>query len=142
LRVFREGSGNLTECRCPWQRGRVHTQFGRRFQSSPQPAENDESNVSTTPWGKGLIIRMAEQELIEKIREIVERIAAEKNLPGAPVMADTLLLGPALGIDSLDLAAIVVELSETTGKDPFRSGFIEFRTVGELSRLYAGENGE
>ena len=50
---------------------------------------------------------------------------------------DTLLLGGRLGIDSLDLAAIVVNLSEIAQNDPFANGFIEFRTVGELARLYA-----
>jgi acyl carrier protein len=42
-----------------------------------------------------------------------------------------------LGIDSLDLATIVVQLTEATGEDPFQGGFIEFRTVGELTRLYS-----
>jgi acyl carrier protein len=49
---------------------------------------------------------------------------------------DTLLLGGGLPIDSLDLAAIVVTLTEVTGKDPFADGFIEFRTLGQLAKLY------
>lgn len=50
---------------------------------------------------------------------------------------DTALLGGGLGIDSLDLAGLVVNLTETTGKDPFADGFVSFRTIGELARLYA-----
>jgi hypothetical protein len=39
-------------------------------------------------------------------------------------------------IDSLALALVIVKLEELTGKDPFKGGFISFRTVGELVRLY------
>jgi len=81
-------------------------------------------------------------QLLERIRTTIERIAAEKNLTVPPIAEETVLLGSTLGIDSLDLAAIVVELSEVTGKDPFQDGFIEFRTVGELSDLYRDKNGE
>ncbi len=85
---------------------------------------------------------MAKNELLAKIRAIIERIAAEKNLIVQPIAEETVLLGSTLGIDSLDLAAMVVELSEVTGKDPFQDGFVEFRTVGELSDLYRDKNGE
>jgi acyl carrier protein len=55
-----------------------------------------------------------------------------------PVLDDqTLFLGGDLDIDSLDLATLVVTLEELTGKQPFREGFREFRTVGELARLFA-----
>jgi acyl carrier protein len=40
-------------------------------------------------------------------------------------------------LDSMGLAIIVLRLEERTGKDPFASGFIHFRTVGELAALYA-----
>lgn len=85
---------------------------------------------------------MTRNQLLERIRTTIERIAAEKNLTVPPIAEETVLLGSTLGIDSLDLAAIVVELSEVTGKDPFQDGFIEFRTVGELSDLYRDKNGE
>lgn len=54
------------------------------------------------------------------------------------VNADTAILEGSLPLDSLDLAAIVVELESATGRDPFREGFINFRTVGDLVRLYSG----
>jgi acyl carrier protein len=41
-------------------------------------------------------------------------------------------------MDSLDLAVLVVELEERIGKDPFKDGFVNFRTAGELADLYAG----
>ena len=85
---------------------------------------------------------MAKNELLEKIRTIIGRIAAEKNLTVQPIAEETVLLGSTLGIDSLDLAALVVELSEATAKDPFQDGFVEFRTVGELGDLYRDKNGE
>jgi len=87
-------------------------------------------------------LRVTRNQLLERIRTTIERIAAEKNLTVPPIAEETVLLGSTLGIDSLDLAAIVVELSEVTGKDPFQDGFIEFRTVGELSDLYRDKNGE
>jgi acyl carrier protein len=85
---------------------------------------------------------MTKQMMIERICAMIERIAAEKGLTVQPIAEETVLLGSTLGIDSLDLAAIVVELSESTGKDPFQGGFIEFRTVGELGDLYVDKNGE
>jgi acyl carrier protein len=79
---------------------------------------------------------MMRNELVATVRNMIGCTAAEKGLPAMPVAEDTVLLGSALGIDSLDLAAIVVQLSETTGQDPFQDGFIEFRTVGQLCDLY------
>lgn len=78
-----------------------------------------------------------EEQIFSQICAILERILSGKgrDLPGIDV--DTVLLGRDLGIDSLDLAMLVRELEETTGFDPFQRGFIEFRTVGELARLYA-----
>lgn len=84
---------------------------------------------------------MTKHEIIEKIRKIIERTTAESGLMVQSIAEDTVLIESTLGIDSLDLAAMVVELSEVTGKDPFQDGFIEFRTVGELSDLYCDKNG-
>jgi hypothetical protein len=39
-------------------------------------------------------------------------------------------------IDSLDLAMLVREMEERVGHDPFQDGFIDFRTAGELAKLY------
>jgi acyl carrier protein len=79
---------------------------------------------------------MTQQELLHEIERLIRNIAGSKGLTAPKVAADTLLLGTALPIDSLDLAAIVVELENLTGYDPFKAGFINFRTAGELASLY------
>ena len=38
--------------------------------------------------------------------------------------------------DSLELAVLVSELEQHTGKDPFASSIPEFRTISDLARLY------
>jgi acyl carrier protein len=80
---------------------------------------------------------MGVAQLVSLIDTLVQDALSQKGLPPQPVGGETVLLDSSLGIDSLDLAAIVVQLSEETGKDPFEDGFIDFRTVGELARLYA-----
>jgi acyl carrier protein len=80
---------------------------------------------------------MDSQALLDTTINIIRRILEDKGWPSSEICESTLLLGSSLGIDSLDLATIVVQLTEATGKDPFRQGFIEFRTVGELARIYA-----
>jgi acyl carrier protein len=78
---------------------------------------------------------------VEQAKEHIQRLVTEaltaKGLAAQRLTEQTLLLGGTLSIDSLDLAGIVVNLSEIAQKDPFADGFIEFRTVGELARLYA-----
>jgi hypothetical protein len=61
-------------------------------------------------------------------------IEAGKEIP--PMEETTDLLGGSLPLDSLELAVIVVTMGEITRSDPFASGFVDFRTLGELARLY------
>ncbi len=79
--------------------------------------------------------------MIDLVFEELRRILAEKGEEPAALAADTVLLGEALPIDSLDLAMLIVALEERTGRQPFRDGFRMFRTAGELARLFAGEAG-
>ena len=76
----------------------------------------------------------------ERVREsalgFLKSSLADKGLGMAAVDDQSPLLGSELGIDSLDLATIVVQLTEATGKDPFAEGFIEFTTFGELVHLF------
>jgi|HubBroStandDraft_2_1064218.scaffolds.fasta_scaffold310862_2 hypothetical protein len=74
---------------------------------------------------------------IEQIQTMVSEALTAKGLPTQKLTEDTVLLGGGVNIDSLDLAGIVVTLTEITQRDPFQDGFIEFRTVGELAKLYA-----
>jgi acyl carrier protein len=79
---------------------------------------------------------MTEQQVLAKIGEIVGNILSGKGLDAVPITGGTELLGEGLGIDSLDLAMLVRELEEAAGHDPFSEGFIDFRTAGELAKLY------
>ena len=80
---------------------------------------------------------MSHTEVLGHIERILGDLARAKGVAIGAVGERTRLLDGALPIDSLDLATLVVELEQITGHDPFQSGFIEFRTAGELSRLYA-----
>lgn len=79
----------------------------------------------------------ASAPMIMMIAEELGRIAAEKGEALPPLGADTVFLGGPLPIDSLDLATLLVVLEQRTGQDPFRTGFRQFTTVGELASLYA-----
>lgn len=79
---------------------------------------------------------MNNQDVVKQIETILGGIAQSKGMTMPKVEADTQLLGGALPIDSLDLATLVVELEQATGHDPFKRGFINFRTAGELANLY------
>jgi acyl carrier protein len=70
------------------------------------------------------------------IEDTIRRIVVERG--GAPVetSGDTAQLGGAVPIDSLNLATIVVELEGQFGVDPFKDGFIDFKTIGETAALY------
>ena len=73
---------------------------------------------------------------VAMIEEELAAILADKGLPRVVLAPGTDLLNGSLEIDSLDLAALVVRMEERTRRDPFANGFVEFRTVGELARLY------
>ena len=79
---------------------------------------------------------MTEEELLDLIRQFIDRTAVSKGLTAPKIKSETMLLGGGVPIDSLDLAALVVELEQATGFDPFKAGFVNFRTAGELARLY------
>ena len=72
----------------------------------------------------------------EVIIEYIKKIRAQKGLEVVSASKDTELIGENSGLDSLDLAVMVTELEQKTGKDPFKDGFIMFRTIGELTTLY------
>lgn len=74
--------------------------------------------------------------MLDVIAEELGRIIAEKGEAMPPLGPDTVFLGGALPIDSLDLATLLVVLEKQTGRDPFRRGFRQFTTVGELAALY------
>jgi acyl carrier protein len=75
------------------------------------------------------------QELVAFIIQRLQRMAKDKGIAEPSFAESSSLLDGT--IDSLDLAALVVELQEATRKDPFRSGLVEFNSVGQLADLYA-----
>jgi acyl carrier protein len=80
---------------------------------------------------------MSHEELLARIQALLNQILDAKGVPRVELREEAPVLDGTLPIDSLDLAQIVIELQTATGKDPFRDGFIQFRTVGELARLFA-----
>lgn len=81
---------------------------------------------------------MTREEALSAIQVALDGVLAAKGSPPAALSADTALVGGGLGIDSLDLAGLVVDLQTSTGLDPFAAGFVNFRTAGELADLFAG----
>jgi acyl carrier protein len=70
--------------------------------------------------------------------EVVETIAlvlADHGRPPLPLGEATRVLGET-GLDSLMLAEVLVRLEDRLKRDPFAAGFVDFRTIGELARLY------
>jgi len=74
--------------------------------------------------------------VLDLIRSFTVRCCQERGLPVVEIGEETVLLGDATGLDSLDLATMVFELQQGTGYDPFADGFINFLTAGELARLF------
>jgi acyl carrier protein len=79
---------------------------------------------------------MIREEVLSKIQTVLDQILDAKGIERVALADDVALLNGAIPIDSLDLAQIVVELQNATGIDPFETGFIEFRTAGELASLF------
>jgi acyl carrier protein len=63
--------------------------------------------------------------------------ARDRGIDLVVVDRSTDLMEASGGMDSLDLAVLVGELEQHTGKDPFAGSVPEFRTVTDLARLYA-----
>ncbi|MBB6252239.1 acyl carrier protein [Nitrospirillum iridis] len=75
--------------------------------------------------------------MLAVIHNEVLKILADKGATWAgPFGPETKFLGDALPFDSLDLATLLVAMEQKTGQDPFRAGFRQFTTAGELAALY------
>ena len=75
------------------------------------------------------------QELVAFIILRLQQLANDKGLPALEFSETSSLLNGS--IDSLDLAALVVELQQKTNRDPFKQGLVAFDSVSELAELYA-----
>ena len=79
---------------------------------------------------------MKPNDLVLEIRRIINDLLRQKGLEPINISPQSRLLTEDIPIDSLDLAVLVTELERLTQRDPFQSGFRDFRTVGELAQLY------
>lgn len=80
---------------------------------------------------------MTQTDLLGSIEQFINEIRAAKGMPGVLLTPETSLVDGSIGIDSLDLAALVVELQTQTGKDPFADGFVNFEHASTLVDLYS-----
>jgi acyl carrier protein len=77
----------------------------------------------------------------EIIEDVIRTILTERDDQVPPLKPETQI--SASGLDSLDVAALVVRLEERLGTDPFKNGALSRfpRTLGELAELYAHDSG-
>ncbi len=78
---------------------------------------------------------MTTQHIRETVERSIHRILQDSGRPTRPLKDDDALMA-GIGLDSLDLAVLVVSLEEELGIDPFRDGRGAVRTVGELTAVY------
>jgi acyl carrier protein len=74
----------------------------------------------------------------EIVLHTITQVCVDKGARPGPITDDQLLGEAGLGLDSLDMATIVSELDAKLGIDPFANGTPNFRTVGDLVRLFEG----
>ena len=79
--------------------------------------------------------------MLEKILSHTQALIEEKGEAIPSLGEDFVFLSDDSPLDSLDLATLIVMLEEETSIDPFRNGFVEFRTAGELRDLYQNASG-
>lgn len=85
--------------------------------------------------------RMQERNHVyETIAQTIRALLTERNDPAPELHPETPIA--ASGLDSLDVAVLVVRLEEILGVDPFRdAGLTRYpRTLGEMAALYAQHN--
>ena len=75
------------------------------------------------------------------VARVINRVLTDSGRPARSLQADETLTGT-LGLDSLDLAVLVVGLEQALGVDPFRSGARAVQTYGELVALYESKLNE
>ncbi len=73
---------------------------------------------------------------LDRVIDQIKNVYANKGAT-PPALSSESVLGPEIGLESLDLAEIVVRLEEEFGNDPFAEGMVpNIRTIGDLSNLY------
>lgn len=72
----------------------------------------------------------------EQISATINQVLTQSGRPSRTFAADETLLGD-IGLDSLDLAEVVVTLEQKLGVDPFRQGAAGVRTFGDFVQSYS-----
>jgi len=75
---------------------------------------------------------------LDAVSRAIQRVLSNSGRAGQ-VLKDEDSLFEAIGLDSLDLAQIVVALEQDLGVDPFRKSGAPIRTFGDLVRAYQKE---
>lgn len=71
----------------------------------------------------------------DTICTIINRVRTDSGREAMEIRDDHQLTAE-IGLDSLDLAQLVVAIEKELGVDPFRDGSASARTVGELVAVY------
>jgi acyl carrier protein len=78
---------------------------------------------------------MTDDRVTAAVTRVLNRVLTDSGRPARQFTDGDTLTGT-IGLDSLDLAVLVVGLEQELGVDPFRSGARAVQTVGELVELY------
>ncbi|MCA9198983.1 MAG: acyl carrier protein [Planctomycetales bacterium] len=78
---------------------------------------------------------MTDIDVRTKVAEVINKVLVDSGRP-AIELEDEDILTETVGLDSLDLAVLVVGLEQSLGIDPFREGASPVPTFGELCKVY------
>lgn len=78
---------------------------------------------------------MTQPNVADAVAQVINRVLTDSGRSSRSFQDDDTLTG-AIGLDSLDLAVLVVGLDQALGVDPFRAGARPVQTYGELIHLY------
>jgi acyl carrier protein len=84
---------------------------------------------------------MRQEPVGDVVAGVINRVLTDSGRPPRTLQPDDTLTGT-LGLDSLDLAVLVVGLEQALGVDPFRAGARAVQTYGELVALYESQLSE
>lgn len=79
---------------------------------------------------------MTEAEIRSAVAQVTNRVLSDSGRAAREFQDDDTLTGT-IGLDSLDLAVLVVGLEQSLGIDPFRAGARPVPTFGQLVQVYA-----
>ena len=78
---------------------------------------------------------MNADQLRDTVATVINRVLNDSGRPAREIRPEDTLTGT-LGLDSLDLAVMVVGLEQALGIDPFRAGAAPVATFAQLVELY------